>query len=153
MKKIFLSLPMKGRDDEAIENTIEGMKRIIKAYYPDEEIEFVHNFGDVLTVSEIVSLNTVKNPSLLYLGEAIKKMAECTHIAIIDSDLMYTGYAQYNGCIIERAIAERYHIKKIMIPDESGDMLLPDLKAKIDIWKKGVESGECNGSGRYRCKD
>ena len=153
MKKIFLSLPMKGRTSESIIRTIEGMKRIIKAYYPDEEIEFVDNFAGNEEEMPEQTLKMTKNPSLLYLGKAIAKMANCTHIAIISSDLMYAGYARYNGCEIEREVADRYHIKKIIIPDESGSILLPDLKAKIDIWKKGVESGECNGTGRYRCRD
>lgn len=153
MKKIFLSLPMKGRTDEWIMNTIEGMKRIIKAYYPDEELIFVDNFTNNKEELPEKMVKESKNPSLLYLSKAIFKMADCTDIAVIDSPILYLGFETYNGCMIEQDIARRYGIKYIRVLDQTGEILLPDLKEKFDIWKKGTESGECVGSGRYRCKE
>lgn len=142
MKKIFLSLPMKGRKDEEIANTIEGMKRIIKAYYPGEKLVFVDNFTNNKEELPEKMVKESKNPSLLYLSKAIFKMADCTDIAVIDSPVLYSGFETYHGCIIEQDIARRYGIKYIRVHDETGEILLPDLKEIVDIWNLG-NSNEC----------
>jgi len=159
MKKIFLSLPMKGRDDCAINKTIESMKRIVTAYFPNEEIKFVHNFGDVLTATEIVSLDTVKRPSLLYLGKAIGKMADCDYIAIINTNIDYILGMEFHGCRIEEMVAEQYGIEPIILKDPIGKLLLTDLyemakekKRIIDKNPEALVQNDKGDTGRYRCK-
>ncbi len=135
-KTIFLSLPMKGREDEAIENTIKGMKRIITAMYPNDELEFIENYNCILTNAEIADTlhNVVKHQSLLYLGEAIKKMAKCNCIAVIENN--NCELYNYRGCYIEREIACNYGLYFITINDPDGSVLLPDIKAKVEEERK-----------------
>lgn len=130
MKRIFLSLPMKNRSDEAIKNTIEGMKRIIRAYYPNEELEFVDNFDAGYEISQKM-VEDSKHPSCLYLSRAIFKMAQCDQIAIIRSDILWRTNDEYHGCWVEEQIADRYfNSEPIVLPDPDGNILLPDLIQK-----------------------
>lgn len=130
MKKIFLSLPMKGRDDCSINKTIESMKRIVTAYFPDEEVEFVNNFDCVLTPTDIVTLYSVKRPSLIYLGKAISKMADCDYIVIINTNIDYILGMEFHGCRVEEMVAEQYGIEPIILRDSFGKLLLTDLYEK-----------------------
>lgn len=135
-KTIFLSLPMKNRTDEAIENTIKGMKRIITAMYPNDELEFVENYSCTLTNEEYGDAlhGIIKHQPLLYLGNAIKKMAKCDHIAVIEN--YNCGLCEYSGCYIESEVAYRYGLKKIVINDPDGSILIPDIKAKVEEQRK-----------------
>lgn len=146
MKKVFLSLPMKGRDDCAINKTIEKMANIVKGYFPDEEIKFVNNFDCVLTPTEIVTLNSVKRPSLIYLGKAISKMADCDYIAIINTNIDYILGMEFHGCRIEEMVAEQYGIEPIILKDSIGKLLLTDLYEKAKKEKKI----ECTKSLQYQ---
>lgn len=141
-RTIFLSLPMKGRTDVAIVNTIKGMKRIITAMYPNDELEFVENFSCILTGAELddISHNVVKHKPLLYLGNAIKKMAKCDHIAVIenyDCDLY-----NYRGCYIEAQVARSYGLQVITINDPDGSILIPDIKAVVEEERKACPNKE-----------
>lgn len=124
-KTIFLSLPMKGREDEAIKNTIEGMKRIITAMYPNDKLVFIDNF--YCTPED---LEDAKHRPLLYLGEAIKKMAKCDYIAVIDN--RNCELYNYIGCYIEKEVARNYGLHFIKVNDPDGSILLPDIKAKVE---------------------
>ena len=141
-KTIFLSLPMKGREDEAIENTIKGMKRIITAMYPNDELEFVENYSCILTDADIANcLNgIVKHQSLLYLSNAIKKMAKCDYIAVIEN--RNCELYNYNGCYIEEEVARNYGLHFIMINDPDGSVLIPDIKAKVEEERKACPKEE-----------
>ena len=148
MKRIFLSLPMKNRSDEAIKNTIEGMKRIITAYYPNEDLEFVDNFDAGYDISQKM-IDDSEHPSCLYLSRAIFKMANCTHIAVIRSNVMYQTGDDYHGCYIEDEIARMYYGNlPININDETGEILLPDLVEKAK--EKAKEFETC--CGEKECK-
>jgi len=144
MKKIFLSLPMKNRSDEAIKNTIEGMKRILEAYYPDEVLEFIDNFDAGWDISKKM-IDDTEHPSLLYLSKAIFRMANCTHIAMIKAHVIYQTGEDYHGCYIEDEVARAYNILPIYISDEYGDILLPDLveKAKNQRFAETMADEAC----------
>ena len=141
-KTIFLSLPMKGREDEAIENTIKGMKRIITAMYPNDELEFVENYSCILTDADISNcLNgIVKHQPLLYLGNAIKKMAKCDYIAVIENH--NCNLFNYRGCYIEEEVARNYGLHFITVNDPDGSILLPDIKAKVEEERKACPKEE-----------
>lgn len=103
-KKIFLSLPMSGRSDEAIVAQIEEMKAEFLLKNPfdkGEEIEFVDNLENDIDPSSCID---VKTEPLLYLGEAIRKLAYC------DGVYFGNGWAAARGCQIEREIAYTYGI-------------------------------------------
>lgn len=124
-KTIFLSLPMKGRTDVDILNTIAGMKRIITAMYHNDELVFIDNF-----YCETEGLEDTKHKSLVYLGEAIKKMAKCDYIAVIDN--RNCELYNYRGCYIEEEVANNYGLHFIRVNDPDGSILLPDIKAKVE---------------------
>jgi hypothetical protein len=144
-RTIFLSLPMKGREDEAIKNTIEGMIRIITAMYPNDELEFVENFSCILTDADIADClkGVVKHQPLLYLGNAIRKMAKCDSIAVIDN--RNCELYNYRGCYIEAEVARNYGLHFITVNDPDGSILLPDIKAKVEEERKQCPKEEVCG--------
>ena len=128
-KTIFLSLPMKGRTDVDIQNTIFGMKRIITAMYPNDKLVFIDNFNCTPE-----NLEDTKHQPLLYLGEAIKKMAKCDYIAVIENH--NCNLYNYRGCYIEEEVARNYGLYFIKVNDPDGSVLLPDIKLKVEEERK-----------------
>lgn len=147
MKTIFLSLPMRDRTDKAIENTIESMKRIITAMYPNEDLIFVDNFNvkshNYLGEDFGLVEDHAHNKALLYLGEAIQRMAFCDHIAYIEC--YKCDIYSYSGCEIEKSVARNYGLLPICIWDNDGSALVPDLKEKYEKMQKELSVKECCG--------
>ena len=106
MKKVFISVPMSGRNVEYIEKDIVEAMEAIKnsSFFKGEEIEFVHNLHCKLP-SDYES-NGMKNPSLWYLGEAIKSLSYC------DACYFVPGWNKSNGCIIEHQVCINYEITR-----------------------------------------
>ena len=139
MKTVFLSLPMKNRTDEDIKQTIKSMARIILAMYPGEDIQFVDNFSSSHSFTN-EDEDEAKNKSLLYLGEAIKKMAKCDYIAVIENH--NCELYNYRGCYIEAEVARKYGLHFITINDPDGSILVPDIKAKVEEQRKACPREE-----------
>ena len=102
MKKLFVSVPMKGRTEEEIKASIQKMKKIAEIY-EGEELELIDNY---------IEDNPPKDSkeAVWYLGESLKKLAQAdVFIGICES-------YDWNGCCIERETAEKYGIKAYMIP-------------------------------------
>lgn len=102
MKKLFVSVPMKGRTEEEIKASIQKMKKIAEIY-EGEELELIDSY---------IEDNPPKDSkeAVWYLGESLKKLAQAdVFIGICES-------YDWNGCQIEREVAERYGIKAYMIP-------------------------------------
>lgn len=95
MKKLFVSVPMKGRTETEIKASIEKMKRIAEAY-EGEELELIDSY---------VAGNPPKdnNQAIWYLSKSLEKLADVC--ICIDDDW------EWNGCYIERETAGRYGIK------------------------------------------
>lgn len=101
MKKLFVSVPMKGRTEEEIKASIQKMKKIAEVY-EGEELELVDSY-----IEDNPPQN--KNQAVWYLGESIKKLAQAdVFIGICES-------YEWNGCEIERETAERYGIKAYLV--------------------------------------
>lgn len=104
MKRIFLSLPMSGRSDKEIMEQINKMKSEFLLQNPfdkGEEIEFVDNLENDIDPSRCID---VKTEPLLYLGEAIRKLAYC------DGVYFGKGWSEARGCLIELDVCHRYNI-------------------------------------------
>lgn len=102
MKKLFVSVPMKGRTEEEIRKTIDKMKKIAEIF-EGEELELIESY---------IEDNPPKNSkeAIWYLSESIKKLAQAdVFIGIRES-------FDWNGCQIERETAEKYGIKAYAIP-------------------------------------
>ena len=104
MKKLFVSVPMKGRTEEEIRKTIDKMKKIAEIF-EGEELELIESY---------IEDNPPKdnNQAIWFLGESLKKLAQAdVFIGISDS-------WDWNGCMIESDVASRYGIKKYAIPQQ-----------------------------------
>lgn len=102
MKKLFVSVPMKGRTEEEIKASIQKMKKIAEIY-EGEELELIDSY---------IEDNPPKDSkeAVWYLGESIKKLAKAdVFMGICES-------YDWNDCCIERETAEKYGIKAYMIP-------------------------------------
>lgn len=102
MKKLFVSVPMKGRTEEEIKASIQKMKKIAEIY-EGEELELIDSY---------IEDNPPKDSkeAVWYLGESLKKLAQAdVFIGICES-------YDWNSCQIERETAERYDIKAYTIP-------------------------------------
>ncbi len=101
--KVFISVPMSGRTDKDVSVEIEQIKKIFMDYIsktnPGETVEFVDNLDNDIDPSRCVDL---VNEPLLYLGEAIRKMAFC------DAVLFAPGYHKARGCNIEHEVTKVY---------------------------------------------
>ena len=101
MKKLFVSVPMKGRSEEEIKYSITKMHRIAEAY-EDEELELIDSL-----VTEVPPAGC--NRSVWYLSKSIEKLAEAD-IFIGVSDL-----SSWPGCKIESDVAKAYGIKSYSV--------------------------------------
>lgn len=100
MKKLFVSVPMKGRTEEEIKASIQKMKKIAEIY-EGEELELIDSY---------IEDNPPKDSkeAVWYLGESLKKLAQADVFIGIDE-----AY-DWNACYIERDTAQRYGIKTYM---------------------------------------
>lgn len=97
MKKLFVSVPMKGRTEKEIKTTIQKMKKIAEIY-EGEELELIDSY---------IEGNPPKDSkeAIWYLGKSLEKLAQADVFIGIDE-----AY-DWNGCYIERDTAQRYGIK------------------------------------------
>lgn len=97
MKKLFVSVPMKGRTEEEIKASIQKMKKIAEIY-EGEELELIDSY---------IEDNPPKDSkeAVWYLEESLKKLAQADVFIGIDESY------DWNGCYIERDTAQRYGIK------------------------------------------
>ncbi len=110
MKKLFISVPMKGRTEENICKSIEKMHKIAELVF-DEQLEVIPTYTEHKPPKN-------NNEALWYLGHSIQKLAEADYfIGIQWNDC-------YKGCNIERSIAMNYGIKTYEV---DGNLLFPDL--------------------------
>lgn len=102
MKKLFVSVPMKGRTEEEIKASIQKMKKIAEIY-EGEELELIDSY---------IEDNPPKdnNQAIWFLGESLKKLAQTDVFIGIVEDY------DWNGCHIERETAESYGIKAYAVP-------------------------------------
>lgn len=110
MKRVFISVPMRNRSDEAIEKSLEYLHKVAEAWQ-GEELTPIHNFVEY--PEEVI--DTVNSPSILYLGAAIEKMglADC-YIGVSDAD-------NYPGCSCENYVADKYGIERLLVRMDQCD--------------------------------
>ena len=97
MKKLFVSVPMKGRTEEEIKASIQKMKKIAEIY-EGEELELIDSY---------IEDNPPKdnNQAIWFLGKSLEKLATAD---------VFIGISEnwdWNGCSIEQEVAHRYGIK------------------------------------------
>lgn len=113
MKKLFISVPMKGRTEEEIKHSITKMHRIAEAY-EGEELELIDSWVEEAPPADC-------NKSAWYLGKSIEKLAMADiFIGIRET----TGWA---GCQIEADTAQAYNIKRYFVDTD----IIVDYKAMV----------------------
>lgn len=114
MKRLFVSVPMKGRTEEEIKASIQKMKKIAEIY-EGEELELIDSY---------IEDNPPKNSkeAVWYLGESLKKLAQADVFIGIDE-----AY-DWNDCYIERDTAQRYGIKTYIV---SGRHVIDNYNALL----------------------
>ena len=101
MKKLFVSVPMKGRTEEEIKASIQKMKKIAEIY-EGEELELIDSY---------IEDNPPKdnNQAIWFLGKSLEKLATAdVFIGISDA-------WDWNGCHVEQEVAHRYGIKSYRV--------------------------------------
>jgi hypothetical protein len=113
MKKLFVSVPMKGRTEEEIKASVAKMKNIAEAY-EGEELELIDSLVEENPPADC-------NVSVWYLGKAIEKLAMADiFIGIRET----TGWA---GCQIEADTAQAYNIKRYFVDTD----IIVDYKVMV----------------------
>ena len=97
MKRLFVSVPMKGRTEEEIKASIQKMKKIAEIY-EGEELELIDSYIEDDPPKD-------NNQAIWFLGKSLEKLATAdVFIGIYDA-------WEWNGCFIEQEVANRYGIK------------------------------------------
>ena len=104
-KKLFISVPMRGRTEENIRKSIEKMHKLAEIVF-DQELEVIPSYIEDRPPVDC-------KEAVWYLGESIKKMADADYVIGID------GYSRYyRGVYLERQIAGEYDIPYYNAPIE-----------------------------------
>ncbi len=115
MKKLFVSVPMKGRTEEEIRESISKMKQIAEIY-EGEELELIDSY-----IEHTPPQNS--NQAIWYLGESLKKMAEADVFIGIQETY------DWNGCEIETRIAWAYGIKHYTV---QAEYIIPNYRTLFE---------------------
>lgn len=105
MKKLFVSVPMRGRTEEAIRASIEKMKKIAEIY-EGEKLELID------TYIEDNPPENITNQGAWYLAKSLEMLAEADVFIGIDDSW------SWKGCEIENSVASAYGIKNYRIRAE-----------------------------------
>lgn len=96
MKKLFISVPMKGRTDEAIRKSITCMKQVAELMF-GEELEVLDSYKEAAQIGSA-------RISIWYLGESIELLSQTDYFIGVCNNI------GYKGCRIESEIANSYDI-------------------------------------------
>ena len=119
MKKLFVSIPMKGRAEDEIKASIQKMKKIAEVYV-GEELELIDSY---------VEDNPPKdnNQAIWYLSKSLEKLSQAdVFIGIIIA-------WRWNGCEVEYEVAKRYDLNMITVDPHYVIANYDELTQKMDI--------------------
>lgn len=97
MKKVFVSIPLKGRTKEQIQDSLDKIKGAVEGLL-DGEVEILHQ--DVKDIPDFDK--DEEEDSLEFLGKNIQLMADADYFATIDCNW------DYRHCSLEEDIFRRY---------------------------------------------
>ena len=132
MKKVFVSIPLKGRSKEQIEESLEKIKAAVEGLL-DSEVELLHQ--DLKDLPDFDKDEA--EDSLEFLGEDLKLMADADYFATIDCNW------DYRHCNLEEDIFRRYKL----VGDRWGERNSNMFKFSVniiapDVVKKEREQAE-----------
>ena len=125
-KKVFISVPLKGRSKKEIEDSIEKIKGATEELL-GKDLEFVH--GELKDIPDFNNNKEDVKDSLLYLSKEVELMADADYLATISE-----GW-DYRRCSIEKDIFRRYKAKnwpeeRDIVLEFSLNIICPDLIKK-----------------------
>ena len=110
-KKIFVSLPMRGKEQYEIVKDMERLFKLASAFL-GEECELINSLEPVKP--EELQSDDIVDVAPLYLGASIKLLSQAD-LVIFDKD-----WTQAEGCRIEKQVCDTYRIKHIVEPELLG---------------------------------
>lgn len=131
MKKVFVSIPLKGRSKEQIQDSLEKIKGAVEGLL-DSEVEVLHQ--DVKDLPDFDKDEA--EDSLEFLGEDLKLMADADYFATIDYNW------DYRHCCIEEDIFRRYKCVGNYTKEKDNMMKFSINIIAPDIVKKEKEQAE-----------
>ena len=125
MKKLFVSVPMKGRTEENIKNSIEKMHKIAELTF-GEELELIDTYIDICPPENV-------NKEVWYLGKSIEKMAEADYFIGVQ-------YAEdcWRGCDTEARVAQMYGIRSTFLSIHDCEFLSDAFRIQRERWSDPV---------------
>lgn len=132
MKKLFVSVPMKGRTPESIKASIAKMHKIAEVF-EGEELELIDTY-----VEETPPVD--RKHAIWYLGKAIEKLS------IADVFIGINEYYAWNGCQIETEVAYFYDIKAYKVDASVVIENYTELEEKILNLHKPCEGNYVKGN-------
>lgn len=119
MKKLFVSIPMKGRTEDEIKASIQKMKKIAEVY-EEEELELIDSYIEDNPPED-------NNQAIWYLGKSLEKLSQAdVFIGIINA-------WRWNGCAVECEVAKRYDLNMITVDPHYVIANYDELTKKMDI--------------------
>jgi len=116
MKKLFISVPMRGRTEENIRTSIEKMHKMAEIIF-GEELEVISSY-----IEDRPPKNSKE--AVWYLGKSIQLIAEADYVV---GTYSYINGEHYSGCETETGIASSYRIPYILIDEREAQYIMPDL--------------------------
>lgn len=101
MKKLFISQPMRGKTDEEILKERNALITEAREIAGEDLLEDIDSF---FTDAPKNKANIVTEP-VWWLGKSLMKLAEA------DVAIFGDNWQNFNGCVIEHEVCERYGIQ------------------------------------------
>lgn len=102
MKKLFISVPMKGRTEDAIKASMKKMHKIAEAY-TGMKLEVIDSYIEENPPEDA-------KEAVWFLGKSIQLLSEADYFIGIEDAW------DWSGCFIEREAAWRYGIRSFTVP-------------------------------------
>lgn len=110
--KLFISLPMRGRDDDEVRAEMLGIKQFIERMY-DQEFDLIDTLVEEEPPDGVIQNN-------YYLGKSIQMLS------MADICVFHPEWKNSPGCIIEHMVCAMYDIPYVELKEEdSSEMELP----------------------------
>lgn len=119
MKKLFISVPMKGRTEENIKKSMDKMHKIAEIIF-DQPLERIESYIPDNAPGDC------RNKRIWFLGESIKLMSEADCFIGVNN-----CYGEFSGCYVERMVAKEYNVPMYLI---SNEIACPDLGSTVDVY-------------------
>lgn len=122
MKKLFISVPMKGRTEENIRKSMAKMHKIAEIVF-DQELEVIDSYIEDNPPENV-------NRPVWFLGESIKMLSEADYFIGVEWQDFW------KGCLIENDVVRFYGIPATFV---KVNELMPDC---VEIERASWENDE-----------